>query len=146
MSVAAVAVAGRPAPSLQRGEHEPAGRRARASGWRAHRSTSSARPAMMPACGPPSSLSPLNVTSAAPAASVCRAAGSSASHAGGGPASHGHVGVDQAAAEVDDDGDAERRQLGDRRVLDEALDPVVARVHLEHQRRRRRRPGRSPAR
>ena len=90
---------------------------------------------MMPACGPPSSLSPLNVTSAAPAASVWTAAGSPASHAGGrGPASHGHVGVEQAAADVDDDRHAERGQLGDRRRLDEPVDPVVARVDLEHQR------------
>ena len=45
---------------------------------------------MTPACGPPSSLSPLNVTSAAPSASDCIAAGSPASHAGGGPSSQGH--------------------------------------------------------
>jgi hypothetical protein len=37
------------------------------------------------------SLSPLKVTSAAPSASVCTAAGSSASHAGGAPGSHGQV-------------------------------------------------------
>ena len=41
--------------------------------------------------------------------------------------------VEEAAAEVDDDGRAERRQLGDRGVLDEAVDAVVARVHLEHE-------------
>ena len=40
-------------------------------------------------------------------------------------------GVEEAAAEVDDNGRAERRQLGDRRVLDEPVDAVVARVHLE---------------
>ena len=54
-----------------------------------HFATRSARPAMTPACGPPNSLSPLNVTSAAPSSSVWRAAGSPCSHAGGGPASHG---------------------------------------------------------
>ncbi len=46
---------------------------------------------MMPAWGPPSSLSPLKVTSAAPAASVWRAAGSPPSHAGGPSASHGQA-------------------------------------------------------
>src|SRR5262249_51797826 len=37
-------------------------RRARADGWRRSRSTSSARPRISPAWGPPSSLSPLAVT------------------------------------------------------------------------------------
>ena len=64
-------------------------RRARAIGWRAQRSTISRLPAITPAWGPPRSLSPENVTRAAPDASVWRAAGSVASHGGGPPASHG---------------------------------------------------------
>ena len=54
---------------------------------RAHCSMRSARPATTPACGPPNSLSPLKVTSAAPSCSVWRAAGSSCSHAGRRPSS-----------------------------------------------------------
>ena len=45
------------------------GRIARASGSRRRRATRSARPTTSPACGPPSSLSPLNVTRSAPSAS-----------------------------------------------------------------------------
>ena len=45
------------------------GRMARASGSRRIRATRSARPTMRPACGPPTSLSPLNVTMSEPAAS-----------------------------------------------------------------------------
>ena len=44
-------------------------RSARCSGWRRSRSTRSARPTTIPACGPPSSLSPLKQTRSAPAAS-----------------------------------------------------------------------------
>ena len=43
-------------------------RSARCSGWRRSRSTRSARPTTMPACGPPSSLSPEKQTRSAPAA------------------------------------------------------------------------------
>ena len=45
---------------------------------------------MIPACGPPSSLSPENVTSAAPASTAWRTPGSSRSH-GGRCGSHGVV-------------------------------------------------------
>ena len=45
-----------------------------------------------------------------------------------------HRGVEQSAADVGHDRHAERRQLLDRGVLHESLDPVVARVHLQHQR------------
>ena len=45
------------------------GRTARASGSFRMRAMRSARPTMSPACGPPTSLSPLNVTTSAPAAS-----------------------------------------------------------------------------
>jgi hypothetical protein len=44
-------------------------------------------------------------------------------------------GIDQPAADVGDDGHAQRRQLTHRRLLDEALDPVVAGMHLQHDRR-----------
>ncbi len=52
-------------------------RSARCSGCRRRRSTRSARPTTMPACGPPSSLSPLKQTRSAPSASEPRAVGSS---------------------------------------------------------------------
>ena len=43
--------------------------------------------------------------------------------------------IDQAAADVDDDRHRQRRQFVDRRLLDEAVDAVVARMDLEHDRR-----------
>ena len=52
-------------------------RSARWSGCRRSRSTSSARPTTIPACGPPSSLSPEKQTRSAPAARLSRADGSS---------------------------------------------------------------------
>ena len=54
-------------------------RSARCSGWRRSRSTSSARPTTIPACGPPSSLSPEKQTRSAPAARLAAAVGSSPS-------------------------------------------------------------------
>ena len=60
----------------------PPGRRARMSGCAAHCATRSARPAITPHCGPPRSLSPLNVMRSAPSAIACRAAGSCAIHDG----------------------------------------------------------------
>ena len=117
---------GRPAPVLP-------GRRARVSGCRAQAATRSARPAMIPAWGPPSSLSPEKVTRAAPAASVWRAAGSSASHAGGPPASHGRGRVEEAGADVGHHRRAERGQGGHLDRLGEADDPVVRLVDLEEQ-------------
>ncbi len=54
-------------------------RRARADGWRRSRSMSPASPNSRPACGPPSSLSPLAVTRSAPSASIDAASGSSGS-------------------------------------------------------------------
>ncbi len=53
-------------------------RRARISGWVRSRSTSAREPAMMPACGPPSSLSPLKQTRSTPAASEACTEGSPA--------------------------------------------------------------------
>ena len=55
------------------------GRIARASGSRRSRAIRSARPTTSPACGPPTSLSPLNVTMSAPAASRSDGIGSWAS-------------------------------------------------------------------
>ena len=52
------------------------GRIARASGSRRSFATRSARPTTNPACGPPTSLSPLNVTRSAPAASRSAGVGS----------------------------------------------------------------------
>ena len=52
-------------------------RRARASGWRRIASMAAVRPTAMPACGPPSSLSPLKVTMSQPAATLSASAGSS---------------------------------------------------------------------
>ena len=52
-------------------------RRARASGLARSRSTNSARPTMIPHCGPPSSLSPLNSTRSAPARTLSPTIGSS---------------------------------------------------------------------
>ncbi len=110
----------------------PPQRRARASGWSAHRPTSSALPAMMPACGPPSSLSPLNVTSEAPSASVCNAAGSSASQAGGGPASHGTRASSRPLPRSTTTGTPSAANSATDVALDETVESVVAGVHLEH--------------
>ena len=55
------------------------GRIARASGSLRSRATRSARPTISPACGPPTSLSPLKVTRSAPAARRSRGVGSWAS-------------------------------------------------------------------
>ena len=63
---------------------------ARASGWRAIVATASVVPTMIPACGPPSSLSPEKVTSVAPASIAWRTPGSSRNH-GGRWSSHGVV-------------------------------------------------------
>ena len=56
-------------------------RSARCSGCRRSRSTRSARPSTIPACGPPSSLSPEKQTRSAPAASDSRAVGSASTGA-----------------------------------------------------------------
>jgi hypothetical protein len=46
------------------------GRSARISGWRPIRASAAAPPTMMPACGPPSSLSPEKHTTSSPAATA----------------------------------------------------------------------------
>ena len=83
-------------------------RSARASGWRRIASMAAAWPTAMPACGPPSSLSPLKVTMSAPAAMLSMSAGSSANsgRAGQGAAAqvvdeHGAVLVGQAGELVE---------------------------------------------
>ena len=74
----------------------------------------------------------------------------SATGAGGGftgqprrrrPAQPRRVRVDQTAADVGHHRHAERGELFDRCVLDEAFDAVVARVHLHHHRHVRAGPG-----
>ena len=81
-------------------------RSARWSGCRRSRSTSSARPATIPACGPPSSLSPEKQTRSAPAARLRAAVGSSPSSS------------ERAGAEVVDERQVVRardcRELGER--------------------------------
>ena len=108
-------------------------RSARASGCAFRRSTSARRPTMIPACGPPSSLSPEKVTSAAPASMHWRTPGSSRSHDGRARQPRRRL-VEQAGARVDDDRRAEPGELGDRRRRDEADHAVVRRVHLQHER------------
>ena len=107
------------------------GRTARASGSRRIRAMRSARPTIKPACGPPSSLSPLNVTRSAPAARR------SARHRLVGEAVAGGVEERAAAEVVDDDrtvlvGDP--RDLDRVRRLDEAGLREVRRVDPEHDR------------
>ena len=89
---------------------------------------------MIPACGPPSSLSPLNVTSAAPASTVWRAAGSDANQGGGGPGHHGHVASTSPLPRSTTTGGPSVASSPTDGVLDEAVDAVVAGVDLEHER------------
>ena len=113
----AVAGAGWPrarrAPSLS-------SRSARASGCRRAASTASARPARIPACGPPRSLSPEKQTSAAPARTDRRTGGSSPMS----PRQH-------AGADVVDHRHAELAQLLDLDLLHEAELAEVRRVDAE---------------
>ena len=98
-------------------------RSARCSGCRRSRSTRSARPATIPACGPPSSLSPLKQTRSAPAASASRAdrlVRQSLEHAGA------EV-VDERQLVPPRDG----RELLDTRLLGEADDAEVRLVHAK---------------
>ncbi len=102
---------------------------ARARGWRRIRATASApapgAPSTSPACGPPSSLSPDAVTSAAPWR-----------ERGGGVGLVGQQGVrgEQARPDVGDDGHAEIGQLVDPAGAGEPAHHEVRRVHLEHER------------
>ena len=84
------------------------------------------RRASRPACGPPSSLSPLAVTRAAPARSAVATSGSSGSSG---------CGASSPRADVDDD--AARRGRPARPTARRAGEPrtsEVGRVHLEHER------------
>ena len=102
-------------------------RSARASGWRRQAAMASALPARMPACGPPSSLSPEKQTRSQPSRRASRASGS--------PASGGLVDQRTGADVVDQ---RERRAVGDLRErahLDLAGEPehaVVGGVHAQH--------------
>ena len=104
-------------------------RRARWSGCRRSRSTRSARPATIPACGPPSSLSPEKQTRSAPAASA--AAGRRLA-----------LDVDErAGAEVVEERQlvpaSDGRELLEPRLLGEADDAEVRLVDAQEQRRLR---------
>ena len=105
-------------------------RRARLRGLRSSASTRSFLPTINPACTPPSSLSPEKVTRSTPVASVARTVGSS-----GRPRTRE---VDQgAAAQVHAGGNlvlaADGRKLTRGHLAGEALDVVVARMHLQQQ-------------
>ena len=98
-------------------------RRARATGCRRIRVTRSAEPSTRPACGPPSSLSPEAVTSAAPARRVVAASGSTGSRGCGG---------EQPGADVDDDRDRQGGELGDIDRRGESRDGEVRGMDLEN--------------
>ena len=130
---------GRRAPSsCSAASTRPPGRRARASGWRAQAATRSARPAMIPAWGPPSSLSPENVTRSAPASRRLAHGGlvpQPGRRAVGQPRAGG---VEQARARGPPP--PVRPEAGQGRHVDglgEAGDAVVGLVDLEQQARRR---------
>ena len=98
------------------------------------RAIRSRRPATMPHCGPPSSLSPEKVTRSAPAAIVSRTVGSCgrpyAARSINAPAPRSTR--NGTSARVRDRGD-----VGLSRRGDEALDAIVARVRLHHRGRPR---------
>ena len=98
-------------------------RSARWSGWRRSRSTSSARPTTIPACGPPSSLSPEKQTRSAPAARLSRGVGSSPSVERARPSRGRRRAAGRAAARLG--------QLGEPRALGEADDAEVRLVHAQ---------------
>src|SRR3954463_2889960 len=98
-------------------------RSARASGWRRAASTASRVPTTTPACGPPSSLSPLKHTSAAPARTDRRTAGSSGRAPRAPPrglvAQRFEVVAQYARADIVDHRDAQPAQRLDLDLLDE---------------------------
>ena len=93
------------------------------------RSMNSRLPAMIPACGPPRSLSPLKLTTSTPASQLARATGSLIPLAA-------EIG-EAAGAEVLVDGDvqaaAERGELVEGGPLGEAGDAEIRRVDAEEQ-------------
>ena len=93
-------------------------------------------PTIIPACGPPSSLSPENSTRSAPDAIVCCTPGSFLSHERVPIPEPRCFLVDETAADVGDEGDPVRclREFGQPAIgglLLEPLYPVVRWVHLE---------------
>ena len=100
-------------------------RSARASGCRRSRSTRSARPSSSPACGPPSSLSPLAVTRSAPAAQ--RARRRPARPAAAGPARAARSRCRRRP------GRRARPARATATAAGEPRDDEVRRVHLEHE-------------
>ena len=102
-------------------------RTARASGWRRSLARRSARPTMQPACGPPSSLSPLNVTRSAPVRRARRGRWARRRE----PV----LVVEQSGADVVEERDVvlprERGQLGAAGAAVNPTTPVVRRVHLQ---------------
>ena len=110
---------------LQRGERELVDAQRPGRGWRRSRSTSSASPNSRPACGPPSSLSPLAVTRSAPSRSTVVASGSSGS-SGCGASSPEPMSATSGRAAA-----SPARPTAHRRG--EAGDVVVRRMHLEHE-------------
>src|SRR6266478_1321379 len=90
-------------------------RRARKSGCRRTRLTNSFFPAIIPACGPPSSLSPLNITIETPASTLCRTVGSVI------PA------LERSTRQ------AERDEFFHRRLFREAGNREVRRMHAQQQ-------------
>ena len=110
-------------------------RSARCSGCRRIRSIRSARPARIPACGPPSSLSPEKQTMSAPAARLAAGVGSSPI---GESAPEPRSSTSGSPARVRKLG-----ELGERRLLGEPDDAEVRLVHAQDQRPS---PGRARAR
>ena len=95
-----------------------------------------ARPAMIPACGPPSSLSPLNVTSAAPAVDglARRRLASPATPAVRRRATTGTSASTSPLPRSTTTGTPSVASSPTDVVLDEAVDAVVARMDLQHER------------
>ena len=109
-------------------------RRARFIGLRLRRAIRSRRPTMKPACGPPKSLSPENVTRSAPSCIASATVGSWARPK--------RREVDQrAGAEIVDERHAalarERRKVAREHLGGEARDAIVRGVDLEHETRLR---------
>ena len=101
-------------------------RSARASGWRRQAAIASALPARMPACGPPSSLSPEKQTRSQPSRSASRASGSPASSAVSSRAPEPTSKTSGSAASC-----AISRQLAQLDLAREAEHAVVGRVHAQ---------------
>ena len=101
-------------------------RSARASGCRRMASIAAAVPTATPACGPPSSLSPLKVTTSAPAARLSRTAGSSANSGKSASAPLPRSSISRPPRSW-----ASVASCSGRRLGREPDDAVVARVHAQ---------------